>query len=91
MSHLTRYPVPQGTVAGAVNAPRLHFRLEPTIVPDPVLAFLQPLRGLESIKAGAVDDPRLYFRLAPAAAATNRLLLINPPGLDGGFGVGLSL
>ncbi len=26
-----------------------------------------------------------------AAAGTNRLLMINPPGLDGGFGTGLSL
>ena len=25
------------------------------------------------------------------AAGTNRLLMINPPGLDGGFGTGLSL
>lgn len=25
------------------------------------------------------------------AAVANRLLLINPPGLDGGFGTGLSL
>ncbi len=38
MSHLTRYPVPQGTASGAVNAPRLHFRLEPTIVPHSVFA-----------------------------------------------------
>ena len=66
MSALTRYPVPQAIAAGKVDGPRLHFRLEPTIVPDPVLAFLQPLRGLEAIKAGAVDDPRLYFRLEPS-------------------------
>ena len=26
-----------------------------------------------------------------AAVGTNRLLLLNPPGLDGGFGTGLSL
>ncbi len=62
MSALTRYPVPQAVAAGKVDGPRLHFRLEPTIVPDPVLAFLQPLRGLEIIEAGAVNDPRLYFR-----------------------------
>ena len=91
MSHLARYPVPQAGAAGKVGSPKLSFRLEPTIVPDPVLEFLQPQRGLESIKAGAVNDPRLYFRLTAAAAATNRLLLINPPGLDGGFGIGLSL
>ena len=28
---------------------------------------------------------------AAAPAATKRLLLINPPGLDGGFGTGISL
>jgi hypothetical protein len=69
MSALTRYPVPQAAAAGEVDGPRLYFRLEPTIVPEPVLAFLQPLRGLESVKAGAVDDPRLYFRLEPSVAA----------------------
>lgn len=67
MSALARYPVPQAVAAGKVDGPRLYFRLEPTIVPEPVLAFLQPLRGLEAIKAGAVDDPRLYFRLEAAA------------------------
>ncbi len=83
MSALTRYPVPQGTAAGAVGGPRLSFRLEPTIVPDPVLDFLQPLRGVESIKAGAVDDPRLYFRLE-AAVPTGRIWnLIGPSGLIG--------
>ena len=66
MSALTRYPVPQAIKAGKVDGPRLHFRLEPTIVLDPVLAFLRPLQGLEAIKAGAVDDPRLYFRLEAA-------------------------
>ncbi len=66
MSALTRYPVPQAVAAGAVGGPRLSFRLEPTIVPDPVLDFLQPLRGVESIKAGAVDEPRLYFSLEAA-------------------------
>lgn len=91
MSALTRYPVPQAVASGKVDDPRLYFRLEPTIVPEPVLAFLQPLRGLEAIEAGTVDDPRLYFRLTPSVAVTNRLLLINPPGLDGGFGTGLSL
>ena len=69
MSALVRYPVPQAVAAGKVDGPRLHFRLEPTIVPEPVLAFLQPLRGLEAIKAGAVDDPRLYFRLEAAVSA----------------------
>lgn len=67
MSALTRYPVPQSVPAGAVDDPRLYFRLTPTIVPDPVLEFLQPQRGLPSIKAGRVDDPRLYFRLEVAA------------------------
>ena len=81
----------QGIPAGAVDDPRLYFRLEPTIVPAPVLDFLQPLRATkQGIAAGAVDDPRLHFRLE-AAVGTNRLLLINPPGLDGGFGMGLSL
>ncbi len=67
MSALTRYPAPRAVAAGKVAGPRLHFRLEPTIVPDPVLDFLQPLRGMEAVKAGAVDDPRLYFRLEAAA------------------------
>jgi hypothetical protein len=71
MSALTRYPVPQAAAAGEVDGPRLYFRLEPTIVPEPVLDFLQPLRGLESVKAGAVDDPRLYFRLEPSVTAAN--------------------
>ena len=71
MSALTRYPVPRAAAAGKADGPRLSFRLEPTIVPDPVLEFLQPLRGLESIKAGAVDDPRLYFRPEPATASRN--------------------
>lgn len=70
MSALVRYPVPQAVAAGKVDGPRLHFRLEPTIVPAPVLAFLQPLRGLEAVKAGAVDDPRLYFRLEAAAGVS---------------------
>ena len=70
MSALTRYPVPQAGASGKVDDPRLYFRLEPTIVPDPVLAFLQPFRGLEATKAGAVDDPRLYFRLEVAAATS---------------------
>ena len=68
MSSLTRYPVPQAVAEGEVDGPRLHFRLEPTIVPEPVLAFLRPLQGLEAIEAGKVDDPRLYFRLEAAAA-----------------------
>ncbi len=64
MSVLTRYPVPQPSVAAVKEeGARLYFRLEPTIVQDPVLQFLRPLRGLESIEAGIVDDPRLYFRL----------------------------
>ena len=54
------------------------------------------------INAGQVRqlsrDPYGPFRrvpalvgLAPVVAATNRLLLLNPPGLDGGLGGGLSL
>ncbi len=62
-----RYPVPRTPAAGKVGAAQLHFRLEPTIVPDPVLQFLMPLRGLDAVKAGAVDDPRLYFRLEAVA------------------------
>ncbi len=69
MSVLTRYPVPQAVAAGKVASPRLYFRLDPTVVPDPVLAFLRPLRGLEAVKAGAVDKPRLYFRLEPTVVA----------------------
>ena len=70
MSVLVRYPVPR-PIAGAAKptGARLYFRLEPTIVPDPVLQFLQPLRGLEAVKAGAVDVPRLYFRLGAAVVA----------------------
>ena len=68
MSALVRYPVPRAGAAGKVPAPRLYFRLEPTIVPDPVLQFLQPMRGLEAVKAGVVDDPRLYFRLEAAVS-----------------------
>lgn len=69
MSALARYPVPQAVPAGAVDGPRLYFRLEPTIVPDPVLDFLQPLRATEQgILVDKVDDPRLYFRLEPLAA-----------------------
>ena len=69
MSAFARYPVPQGVAAGKVDEPRLYFRLEPTIVPDPVLDFLQPFRGLEAIAAGMVDDSRLYFRLEPTIVA----------------------
>ena len=68
MSALTRYPVPQAVAAGEVDGPRLYFRLEPTIVPEPVLDFLQPQRGLEAIAAGAVNRPQLYIRLEPSAA-----------------------
>lgn len=39
--------------------------------------------------AGTVDDPVLTVE--HTAAGTNRLLTINPPGLDGGFGTGLLL
>ena len=63
----------QGIAAGKVDDPRLYFRLEPTIVPDPVLAFLQPLRGLEAIEAGAIDDPRLYFRLEAAPVVVSEV------------------
>ncbi len=75
MSVLTRYPVPQPVEAGKPKGARLYFRLEPTLVPDPVLQFLRPLRGLEVVKAGAVNDPRLYFSLEDVvAAAAERLL-----------------
>ena len=84
MSALARYPVPQAAAAGKVDGPRLYFRLEPTIVPESVLSFLQPLRGLEAIKAGAVDDPRLYFRLEPSVAAGPKGPLGHP--LHGPFG-----
>lgn len=48
---------------------------------------------------GAVDlDDRQHLldcysgiAFASPGGPTNRLLLINPPGLDGGFGTGLSL
>ncbi len=69
MSALTRYPVPRAIAAGAVGGPQLLFRLEPTIVPAPVLDFLRPLRATEQgIAAGKVDGSRLYFRLEPAPA-----------------------
>ncbi len=83
MSALTRYPVPQAGVAGKVGSPQLHFRLTPTIVPDPVLDFMRPMRGLEAAKAGRVDDPRLYFRLEAAVAAGRIWNLIGPSGLLG--------
>ncbi len=88
MSALTRYPVPRPTPAGRVDSPRLHFRLEPTIVPEPVLAFLRPLQGLEAIEAGAVDDPRLYFRLE-AAVVPGRIMssLAASGGLAGHGGI----
>jgi len=88
MSALTRYPVPQAAAAGKVAGPRLHFRLEPTIVPEPVLDFLQPFRGLEAIEAGAVDKPRLYFRLE-AAVPTGRIMssLVAHGGLVGHGGI----
>ena len=64
MSALARYPVPQAVASGAIDKPRLYFRLEPTVVPDPILDFLQPLRATEQgIAAGKVDKPRLSFRL----------------------------
>ncbi len=75
MSVLTRYPVPQPGEVDKEKGARLFFRLEPTLVLDPVGEFLRPLRGLEVVEAGAVNDPRLYFRLgAVAAAAITRLL-----------------
>ena len=83
MSALTRYPVPQATAAGKVDGPRLSFRLEPTIVPDPVLDFLFPLRGLEVVEVGAVDNPRLYFRLEAAAVVGRIGNLVGPSGLIG--------
>ena len=88
MSALTRYPVPQAVAAGKDGGPRLYFRLEPTVVPEPVLAFLRPFRGLEAVEAGAVDDPRLYFRLE-AAAPTGRIMssLAGHGGLAGQGGI----
>ena len=88
MSALTRYPVPQSVPAGAVDDPRLYFRLPPTIVPDPVLDFMRPMRGLPSIKAGAVDDPWLYFRLE-AAVPAGRIMssLVGSGGLVGQGGL----
>ena len=72
MGVLTRYPVPRPIAdEPKPKGARLYFRLEPTIVADPVLAFLRPLRGLEAVEAGAVNDPRLYFRLEAAVAANN--------------------
>ncbi len=93
MSALARYPVPQAVAAGKVDGPRLYFRLEPTIVPDPVLAFLQPLRGLEAVESGAVDGPRLYFSLE-AAVPVGRIMsslaasggLAGPGGIAGSGG-----
>jgi len=79
MSVLTRYPVPQPVAEDGERGTRLYFRLEPTIVPDPVLQFLRPLRGLEVVGTGVVDDPRLYFRLpGPVAAAGPRGPLGHP-------------
>ena len=79
MSALTRYPVPRAVAAGKVGGPQLHFRLEPTVVPDPVLDFLQPLRATEQgIAAGAVDDPRLYFRLVPTVVPEPVLDFLRP-------------
>ena len=52
--------------AGAVDKPRLFFRLEPSVDIPVVLDFLRPQRGLEAVEAGAVDNPRLYFRLEPS-------------------------
>lgn len=86
MSALARYPVPRAVAASEVDGPRLHFRLEPTIVPEPVLAFLQPLRGLEAIEAGVVDKPRLYFRLEVAGAVGRIWNLIGSSGLVGDGG-----
>ncbi len=77
MSALTRYPVPRPAPTGKVGAPQLHFRLEPTIVPEPVLAFLRPLRAAkQGIKAGMVNASRLSFRLdvAPAVGGGGRFL-----------------
>jgi len=83
MSALTRYPVPQAGAAGKVDGPRLSFRLEPTIVPDPILDFMRPMRGLEAAKAGAVDAPQLYFRLEAAAVVGRVWNLVGPSGLIG--------
>ncbi len=89
MSVLTRHPVPR-PIAGEPKpkGARLYFRLEPTVVPDPVLQFLRPLRGLEAVEAGAVDDPRLYFRLE-AAVAAGRIMssIAGHGGLAGSGGI----
>ena len=91
MSSLARYPVPQAVASGAIDKPRLHFHLEPTIVPDPVLDFLRPLQATpEATPAGAVDDSRLYFRLEPTiiadVAARRRRLAITPElGYEAGY------
>ena len=71
MSALARYPVPQAVASGKVAGPRLYFRLEPTVVPDPVLEFLQPLQATaQGIPAGKVEDPRLHFSLEPIVVVT---------------------
>lgn len=87
MSALTRYPVPQAKASGAVDGPRLYFRLEPTPVLPTVLEFLMPQRGLEAVESGAVDDPRLYFRLTPTVAP-GRIMssLVGGGGLVGSGG-----
>lgn len=55
---------------------------------------VMPLSGVMIDEDGTEEYfiPALgMFNEDQAAAVTNRLLLINPPGLDGGFGTGLSL
>lgn len=69
MSALTRYPVPRAVAAGAVDNSRLYFRLEPTIVLDPVLEFLRPLRAPQAISIRQVGDSQLYFSLEPVAVS----------------------
>lgn len=77
MSALARYPVPQAVAAGAVDGPRLYFRLEATVPPVP--EFLRPLRAPpEAVAAGAVDDPQLFFRLEPTATPSPVLEFLRP-------------
>lgn len=47
-------------------------------------------KGREWRSSAGLSYPVANFQ-TPAGGTVNRLLLINPPGLDGGFGAGLSL
>ncbi len=79
MSGLTRYPVPQPVAADKVAGPRLYFRLEPTVVPDPALDFLKPLQATkQGIASGKVEPPRLHFRLEPTVVPDPVLQFLRP-------------